>query len=302
MSNAMVRGGTSGKVPSESHVQVNIHQRRLLLLHGQLLVLVHDVLLSRCILVLLVLGDQILQVGLGLGEFELVHTLAGVPMQEGLSPEHGRELIGDTLEEDLDGGRVSDESGGHLETSRRNVTVSGLNVVGDPFNKVLRVLGLHGVHGLVDFLHRDLSSPVGGDGEVSTLSGIGSGHHVLGVEELTDELGNADGSVLLGLTGGQGGETGHEEMETRERNHVDGQLSQILRAMGQISSLLIILPLTEFKEPGNRREVVTPLMTTETKWFKSPKVGWLIFKVFMQISYKASLSIQKVSSEFSTSW
>lgn len=276
---------------------------RLLLLHGQLLVLVHDVLLGRRVLVLLVLRHQVLQVGLGLGELELVHTLAGVPVQESLSPEHGRELIGDSLEQDLDGGRVSDEGGRHLEASRRNVTVGGLNVVGDPFNKVLRVLGLHGVHGLVDFLHRDLSSPVSGDGEVSTLSGIGRGHHVLGVEELTDQFGNADGSVLLRLSGGQGRETGHEEVETREGDHVDGQFSQILQATGSEASLQAIArQLTEFKDPGNRREVVTPLMTTETKWFKSPKVGWLIFKVFMQMSYKASLSIQKVSSEFSTSW
>lgn len=208
----------------------NQRDRRLLLLHGQLLVLVHDVLLDRSVLVLLVLGHQVLQVGLGFGEFELVHTLAGVPMQESLSPEHGRELIGDSLEQDLDGGGISDKGGGHLEASRRNVTVCGLDVVGDPFDKVLRVLGLHGVHCLVDFLHRDLSSPVGGDGEVSTLSRIGGGHHVLGIEELTDEFGNADGSVLLRLTSGQGGETGHEEMETRERNHVDGQLSQILKA------------------------------------------------------------------------
>lgn len=239
---------------------------RLLLLHGQLLVLVHDILLGRRVLVLLVLGHQVLQVGLGLGELELVHTFAGVPVQESLSPEHGRELIGDSLEQDLDGGRVSDESGRHLKTSRRNVTVGGLDVVGNPFDKVLRVLGLHGVHGLVDFLHRDLSSPVSGDGEVSTLSGIGRGHHVLGVEELTHEFGNADGSVLLRLSGGQGREAGHEEVETREGDHVDGQLSQILQATESGVGLWRVAgQLTEFKEPGNRREVVTPLMTTETK-------------------------------------
>lgn len=217
-----------GTMSREQVMMDNRYPVRLLLLHGQFLVLVHDVVFSRSVLVLLVLGDQVLQVGFGFGELELVHTFTSVPMQEGLSPEHGGELIGDSLEQDLDGGRVSDESGGHLEASGRNVTVSGLDVVGDPFNKVLRVLGLHVVHGLVDFLHGDLSSPVGGDGKVSTLSGIGRGHHVLGVEELVDEFGNADGSVLLRLTSGQGSETSHEEMKTREGNHVDGQLSQIL--------------------------------------------------------------------------
>jgi hypothetical protein len=92
-------------------------------------------------------------------------------------------------------------------------------------------------------------------------------------------------------------------METREGDHVDGQLSQVLLSRCQYAyPRSRRCALTEFKEPGNRKEVVTPLMTTETKWFKSPKVGWLIFKVFMQMSYKASLSIQNVSSEFSTSW
>lgn len=33
---------------------------------------------------------------------QLVHTLSSVPMQEGLSPEHGRELVTDTLEQGLD--------------------------------------------------------------------------------------------------------------------------------------------------------------------------------------------------------
>jgi len=43
-------------------------------------------------------------------------------------------------------------------------------------------------------------------------------------------------------------------------------------------------------------------MTAETKWFKSPKVGVVSFKVRKQISYKASLSMHMVSSEFSTNW
>ena len=45
------------------------------------------------LLVLLVLADQVVHVGLGLGELHLVHALAGVPVEEGLAPEHGRELL-----------------------------------------------------------------------------------------------------------------------------------------------------------------------------------------------------------------
>ena len=36
-------------------------------------------------------------------------------MQESLAPEHGGELLGDALEELLDGGAVADKGGGHLE-------------------------------------------------------------------------------------------------------------------------------------------------------------------------------------------
>ena len=36
------------------------------------------------LLVLLVLGDQVVHVGLGLSELHLVHTLASVPMEESL--------------------------------------------------------------------------------------------------------------------------------------------------------------------------------------------------------------------------
>merc|ERR1719505_413183 len=56
-----------------------------------------------------------------------------------------------------------------------------------------------------------------------------------------------------------------------------------------------------FSWPGNLRQVVTPLIVADTRWFKSPYVGVVNFKVLKQMSYRASLSIQKVSSVFSTS-
>merc|ERR1712168_214035 len=43
-------------------------------------------------------------------------------------------------------------------------------------------------------------------------------------------------------------------------------------------------------------------MVADTRWFKSPYVGVVSFNVRKQISYKASLSMQYVSSVFSTSW
>ena len=57
-------------------------------------------------------------------------------MQESFPPEHGSELFRDPLEQLLDGGAVTNEGGGHLESSGWDVTHSGLHVVRDPFDKV----------------------------------------------------------------------------------------------------------------------------------------------------------------------
>ena len=59
------------------------------------------------------------------------------------------------------------------------------------------------------------------------MSGVRGSHHVLSVEHLLSEFGDGDGTVLLTATGGQWGEAGHEEMETGEWDHVDGELAQV---------------------------------------------------------------------------
>jgi len=59
------------------------------------------------------------------------------------------------------------------------------------------------------------------------VSWIGGAHHVLGVEHLLGQFGDGQSSVLLRSSGGQWGETDHEEMESWEGDQVDGQFSQI---------------------------------------------------------------------------
>merc|ERR1719195_591624 len=59
---------------------------------------------------------------------------------------------------------------------------------------------------------------------------------------------------------------------------------------------------SEFSCPGNRRQHVIPDTAAETRWFRSPYVGVVSFRVRKQMSYKASLSITITSSAFSTSW
>ena len=70
-------------------------------------------------------------------------------MEEGLAAEHGGELLGDALEQLLDGGAVPDERGGHLETARGDVADRCLHVVRDPLDEVRAILVLHVQHLLV---------------------------------------------------------------------------------------------------------------------------------------------------------
>lgn len=178
-------------------------------------------------LVLLVFRNQIVHVGLSLSELHLVHTLSSVPMQESLAPEHSSELITDTLEELLDGGRVTNEGSRHLEATGRNGAEGGLDVVGDPFNEVGRVLVLDVAHLVLDLLHGDLTTEDGRAGEVTAVAEVGGSHHVLGVEHLLGELRDGDGTERVSTTAGKRSEANHEEVETGERHHVDCQFPQI---------------------------------------------------------------------------
>ena len=148
-------------------------------------------------------------------------------MEESLTTEHSSELLGDSLEEFLDGCAVTNKGGGHLETTWWDVANSGLDVVGDPFNEVAAVLVLYVQHLFVDFLHGHTSTEHGGDGEISAVTWITGSHHVLGVEHLLGEFGYSESSVLLATAGGKWSEARHKEMETWEGYHVDSQFTEI---------------------------------------------------------------------------
>ena len=107
-----------------------------------------------------------------------------VPVKESFPPEHGSELLGNSLKQLLDGSGVTDEGGGHLQSSGRDVTHRGLHVVGDPFDKVGAVLVLDVKHLLVNLLHGHAATEDSCHGQVSAVSGVARSHHVLSVKHL----------------------------------------------------------------------------------------------------------------------
>ena len=191
------------------------------------LILLSNLLLSGGVLVLLVLIHEIVHVGLSLSELHLVHTLAGVPVEESLAPEHGSELLSDTLEHLLDGSGVSDEGGRHLEALGGDVTNGGLDIAGDPLNKVRGVLILDKHNLLVNLLAGHASTEQSRGSQVATMAGVSSAHHVLGIPHLGRELRDGEGPVVLGSTAGEGGKADHEEVEAGERDQVNGKLAEI---------------------------------------------------------------------------
>ncbi|RLW00441.1 hypothetical protein DV515_00008921, partial [Chloebia gouldiae] len=130
-------GLTYGDSTRESY---RCEQRR----RGRALFLLKLSLLLSCgILVLLVLRDQVIHVALSLCELHLIHALARVPVQEGLSAEHRSELLRNAFEQLLDGRAVANEGGRHFEAARWNVTDCCLNVIRNPFNKIAAIFVLN---------------------------------------------------------------------------------------------------------------------------------------------------------------
>ena len=99
--------------------------------------------------------------------------------------------------------------------------------MGDPLNEVGGVLVLDVAHLVLNLLHADLATEDGGASEISAVAEVGGSHHVLGVEHLLGELRNGEGTEGVSSSGGEGREADHEEVETREGNHVDGKLAEV---------------------------------------------------------------------------
>ena len=106
----------------------------------------------------------------------------------------------------------------------------------------------------------------------ASVAGVGSGHHVARVEHLLRQFGDGDGAERLGARRGEGGVSDHEEVETGEGDHVDGELAEVrVELSGELRAIRASAPGAKARrEERTRRQVVIPLMTTETRWLRSP--------------------------------
>lgn len=148
-------------------------------------------------------------------------------MKISLSAEHSSELIGHSSEDLLDGGAVAEEGGGDGAVSGRDVVDRGGDVVGDPLDEEVVVLLVNALHAVIDIAGGDLASEDAGGSEVETTTRIAGAHHVLVVELLGGELADGVLAVSTSVRSVERSIAGDEEVETREGNKVDGELSEV---------------------------------------------------------------------------
>jgi len=94
----------------------------------------------------------------------------------------------------------------------------------------------------LDLFHRDFSTVVAGNGEISlvplsaspkgplnaySVTGVRSCHHILRVKHLLSKLRHSDSSVARRSSRSKWREADHEEMQSRERHHVDSEFPEI---------------------------------------------------------------------------
>ena len=127
-------------------------------------------------------------VALGFGELHGIHALTGVPVEEGTTLVHRRELVQRALEELLHGGGVREACRSLRVSDGRDGAEGYRYIVGDPLNELGRVLSLKVQDRLLmmdlsackmnselgsshlGFLRSDFATEDGRSSEVATLS------------------------------------------------------------------------------------------------------------------------------------
>ena len=107
-------------------------------LHVGLILLLNKLSLFLCcgILILLVLRNTVIHVALSLGKLHLVHALAGVPVKERFTTDHGSEELCGTLEHSLNGRGSTQESNCPFQSLWRDIRDGCPDIVGNPLHEV----------------------------------------------------------------------------------------------------------------------------------------------------------------------
>jgi hypothetical protein len=155
-------------------------------------------------LVLLVLGDEISNIGLGLSDIHFVHALAAVSVVESLASE---ELVANMLEQLRDESAVTDEGRRSLKAGRLDAIERSYDAVGNLFEEVGGVHVLDVTNLIFDLLHKDCTTVYSGVSQLAAIAEVGTSHHVLQVENLLSELLRGDGTGAVSTSRNQERET-----------------------------------------------------------------------------------------------
>jgi hypothetical protein len=95
------------------------------------------------------------------------------------------------------------------------------------YGTIAGIFVLHTSHLFFDFFRADVAAENGSNRQVSPVPWIDCSHHVLRIKHLLSQFRNIDMAELLRSLGNQGSESDHEEVQTGERDHINGKFSKI---------------------------------------------------------------------------
>ena len=158
-----------------------------------------------CVLIHLVLRNQLVHIIFSLWKFHFIHSLCMVPVNEGFATEQRIELFADLFKHLLNSSWVPKEGRWHLDSLWRDVAEAGFYIIWDPLHEVWRVLVLHIQQLLVHLLHGHAAAEDGRHGQIAAVCGIAGGHHIFGIEHLLDKLWYSQRSEQLARSVRHGG-------------------------------------------------------------------------------------------------